>query len=124
MKARVGFVSNSSSSSFVLLGYVIPDTKETWEHIAKAAGMPDADGMYEVRDRLENDGIVVVDAPDGGVQEGYIIIGREIGHGDETGYMPSGSVILKDTDSYLDPVHKVIGPRKEEARIIWGTRMV
>jgi hypothetical protein len=103
MKNRLGFVSNSSSSSFVLAGYLFKDDELTREQIE------DYEDIYSVHEGGEQ-----------GVNDGEIAIGWRIAEGDECDF-DSCITTVKELEDKLDSLKKVF-PDKE-LKIIAGTRL-
>ena len=85
MKIRTRFVSNSSSSSFILIGFVLDKKEYTKLEIAKILWPEDHEGIEEDEDWNSNeldypgeDGIVVLSTQDEGAPKGKFAIGQKI----------------------------------------------
>lgn len=102
MKCRFGFVSNSSSSSFVAVGFKL---------------------LYDVsqdeRDMFEEAGLDVLNGYEDGVKDGESVVCEMIASGDE--YMESNEISF----SSFERVKKMMEEKYKgrEMKIFTGTRM-
>jgi len=147
MKIRQGFVSNSSSSSFVALGFRIKDGKEPYRELAVALGKEE-EFNASIKKNTEDYNYDIEDAEreafcyDIGIQEEFgvmILAGSEDGVGDKTviAYMVAetdsysggdfdgdGEIALDDGNvgySTLQTLQEAVGG-DEEIKIYYGTR--
>lgn len=119
MKTRNGFVSNSSSSSFVLVGFIgfIVDksqeeqlyncfTQEQKEFAAKTTGYKKWEDIEEHYDKvyaLQNTtGIMIADTTENGAPEGKILIGIEHSFGECN--ENTATFHYKDIEQTLKPI--------------------
>ena len=106
MKIRNGFVSNSSSSSFVIAGIKIPDT----------ALSPDK------RDELYDDGNLIIVGSEDDVPKGFTVIGKALAdvHSDES-YLEYGAFSLDQIAQLIADVEEKTGLTGEKG-VFTGTR--
>ena len=71
MKVRTGFVSNSSTSSFCVIGFMIKD--KSLENVMKKEGFEEC---YELGEQLGEKNMVAWSGSDYGVKDGHTIVGR------------------------------------------------
>ncbi len=80
MKIRTGFVSNSSSSSFILYGYIFDKNTDVLSDIMNKLGydvdVTDGESFYEVMDDFFDKGFYISDDPETGAPKNKIIIGK------------------------------------------------
>ena len=123
MKVRTGFVSNSSSSSFVIAG-VLLDQKE----LADKANV-DIDEIYEFADDLCEE--LKVDFEIGGdsdVPDDKIIIGKKLSYSYDSDYLEKFSTTLKEIQSISEAVVDKINEKlnteytADDVKIIGGTK--
>ena len=105
MKIRNGFVSNSSSSSFVIAGIKIPNT----------ALSP------EKRDELYDDGVIVTGSDDG-IPKGFLVVGKFLAdvHSDDS-YLDYGEFPLDKIAQLIAEVEEKTGLTGEKG-VFTGTR--
>jgi len=104
MKIRQGFVSNSSSSSFVLVGCQMSD-----EALAKALNV-DTDDLYDIM----NGGDLFWDAEDG-------IVGYTIASGDDS-YFSGDTMTIPELMEKAKEISEKLSVPLEEIKIISGIR--
>jgi hypothetical protein len=129
MKIRNGFVSNSSSSSFVLLGFEVnyhKDPMGVLEIIRAITGKPLEDSMDEINDLLYSsvDGAVFDGKDRGGHRWTYIhmdqgqgYIGLPLAHG--SNYMDSGSLSMDQLVKLIGIMREKV-PMIQEIKLHWG----
>ena len=126
MKIRTGFVSNSSSSSFVAIGVTF-DTKELNKIIEDAFNVKeDSDEWYDIiYEGLQDDVRILSGTDDGMPDEETSFLGHVI-VGDENGYLDESIV---EVGEELDSIKKEIKEKLKididvkDIKIISGTMM-
>jgi len=149
MKIRNGFVSNSSSSSFIALGFSIEAEEKPYKEILIALGSSeeeidklikeekekyDWDEEFMVREALdskiydlgEEKGIRILYGSEDGVKEDDKVIAAIIEETDSDGsyYFPPGEIMLNDSNQYYRKImelHNALSS-KSPIRILYGTR--
>lgn len=124
MKIRNGFVSNSSSSSFVIYGIILKNTIEIKYHILKSIfdynksqqEMINKGNFYDFKYEHENLSILIGD--DDGVGDN-IIIGIILADGD--GFYGLSETTIEELDKKIKPYIKKLG-LYEKLKIFTGTR--
>jgi hypothetical protein len=105
MKIRNGFVSNSSTSSFVVVGTIIDYPSMTAD---------EQDALYEKVDMVLYPG--EDDVPD-------YVAGFTIADINEESDSESGEITLDDLNDYVERLVKTFGVKREDVKIYYGTRM-
>jgi hypothetical protein len=107
MKFRSGFVSNSSSSSFVIAGIKIPNTALSHEKL----------------DELYDDGNLIITGSEDGVPKGFTVIGKALAdvHSDES-YLDYGAFSLDQIVQLIADVETKTGLTGERG-VFTGTRL-
>ena len=103
MKIRSGFVSNSSSSSFILVGAEYPRDKYTRDDFVSAVGTT-SDGPYAREDSQHGENqyrLVFADHEEFGAPVGKLWIGRRT---DLDGYFGTDYVTLSEMEEVIDVV--------------------
>lgn len=112
MKTRAGFVSNSSTSSFVVIGTKLTN-KEYKEFIDNAAK------KYEIKE--EDDVRDCLDDLDWFIETEYeTIVGYELASSDSDGEMSESELSLMDLTEKAKVIKELTG---KKAKLITGTRM-
>lgn len=139
MKIRSGFVSNSSSSSFIVKGYMLDSSQYTPTIIMEKFGYltPEIitkatnDGKYTWQDveyetfwdfkSEHSNNMSFLEGYEDGVKDGYILIGETLFDSDEA-ELPS--MILSATDSKItQEIKEKLDLQDNELIIACGTRM-
>lgn len=137
MKIRSGFVSNSSSSSFIVKGFMLDSKKYTYTEIMKRFGYlteeiikkATHDGKYTWDDveyetfwdfRDENEDIKVLEGYEDDIDDGYIFIGEKLFDSDES-YLPKMTLKAIDSD-ITKKIREKLDLQDEELVIACGTR--
>lgn len=115
MKIRSGFVSNSSSSSFVVVGFITEDTRENQEKLIryvkgnKFTIPEDQDEFYDLfRNMFYIDTTKDISAlcgSDDGINDGQMLIGKALADvSSEDGYIEAMEI---DIDDHIIDIQKI-----------------
>jgi len=122
-------VSNSSSSSFVIVGFLTEDTKETREKMLRhihgdAFVIPDENELYDVwHDTfgIGNGDTTILSGSDNGIEDGKLLIGRVIADNLNDGGMHYTENNFEDIADLVKDVQKSTG-LTGSIKIVTGTR--
>jgi len=120
MKTRQGFVSNSSSSSFVIVGTKLTKKLEAAikEKLGVAAG--DDDWQYEKEDEIHKLGIEILYTED--TKDGCYTVGKVLADVASDGdCLESQSYSIDDLTKMAKEVRKVLG-ENVDVKLMMGTR--
>lgn len=138
MKVRNGFVSNSSSSSFIVKGYLLDSNKYTPTTIMEKFSYLTPEKITEATDNgkyiwedVENEtfwefkdeqkDISFLQGYEDGVRDGYILVGETLFDSDT---LDLPDMILSATDSEITKeIKEKLGLQDNELIIACGTRM-
>ena len=104
MKIRNGFVSNSSSSSFCIIGIECDPVSETLDKVKKTLGLNE---LWLIAEKIEYDGYVMH------YDEYGCYIGLDLENADKDKTL---NQLIKEADEYLNK----IGIKEEQSQIISG----
>jgi len=147
-KIRTGFVSNSSSCSFVVMGYKIPKDKSTlymlltklypteWKeyvlnHVFKEGETVDMDNIPDLHEHLQEfmydynrEYDIYTDGEDGYESDTHMVVGNEIASGDDYA-LDSTEHKVDHFDQDLEKLVSVLNDNDIEYQkvIITGTKM-
>jgi hypothetical protein len=120
MKTRQGFVSNSSSSSFVIVGAKL--TKKLEAAIKKKLGISDDDDdwQYEKEDEIDKLGISILYTED--TKDGCYTVGKILADvGSDGDFLETQSYSIDDLNKMAEKVRKVLGD-DVDVKLMMGTR--
>lgn len=128
MKIRSGYVSNSSSSSFVVVGYLIDDESKTRyvdlikeiDQLMSTKEIFEDFGCY-----FEKNGISIIYGDiDTGIEEGKTFVGKQICEYDlESESFPDVQFEIDDIKEQLEKFEKYLLPEEFKLKIIIGTKV-
>lgn len=128
MKFRNGFVSNSSSSSFILVGYSVPKGFITREEFAEKMGLLDGKKFKDVYDKedfiRDKTYCCFVDGIDEGADRGEILIGEGYIVEDACGDIREEKVCLSELIDKVKEIYAKINlPSDCQAKLYISSRM-
>ena len=135
MKIRQGFVSNSSTSSFIVKGYIVPTANFNFnkfklaylqknpELAEKLKALDEDERYWEFSYRVRDDGYYITDSSEDGAPYGDCIIGELIYDSDE--YIPDMILDCSESEKLLE-LKQVLKDFVDEdylkIKVIVGTR--
>lgn len=123
MKIRIGFVSNSSSSSYVVIGYKFKDDKESEKEIFKAITGKDMTEDDFLDDITSERDITILRGTDSGLKDGDMVVGVAIFETSEDGFANSDEFTFEEAKTLVDDATKVLrSVVKGEPKIFVGTK--
>jgi len=122
MKIRNGFVSNSSSSSFVVLGFKVSQSERGLINLIKDdIDTDNKDFFWDIRDSLEHEGFYIITET---VEGNNAILGILIA-GQTDSYLDETETVLED---FADSVEKLMAAQEKigiemDIRLYTGTEL-
>jgi hypothetical protein len=130
MKTRIGFVSNSSTSSFVVLGYLVDgDYKDVIRTIAKEFLSPEEliiedeeeDDAWEYYEKLQNHNVFIESDLD--IPKGEVLVGKMLSDISNEDYGAQFKEIdPQEAGEIVSKIAKAIGKTDKHPKLYTGIR--
>lgn len=136
MKIRSGFISNSSTSNFIVRGYIIPRDKIDYkkfkqlflnkhpEILEELKNYDEEDFYWEFFYQVRDTGYYITENTEDGAPTGCCLLGELLVDTGEDGYIPD-IVIDCDSNDKLDELRailKEVSDEEPKLKIVAGTR--
>ena len=131
MKLRIGFVSNSSTASFVIVGFDIskqPEARKRFEELTECNIENDSweiDGSRKLRECFGESVTFRIGHSESGIREGAEVLGLLIAevHSDGGADLSDKEFSFVELQSKLFNIAQMVGLNAGDAKLFTGTRM-